>query len=100
MKVKVVKIGESAIPQVKSGDWGNYSLGQVNPNVSIPIEYELEGELVGGINVGDALVVARTSRNGIPAYGVFCTSTIKAVAKSEKSITVETNNSFYLITEL
>ena len=40
---------------------------------SIPIEYNLEGVLSYDIEVGKSVVVGRTKRNGVEAYGVFGT---------------------------
>jgi len=46
---------------------------------SIPVEYNLEGELSYDIEVGKPVVVGRTKRNGVEAYGIFSTSTVTEV---------------------
>ena len=46
---------------------------------SIPIEYNLEGELSYDIEVGKPVVVGRTKRNGVEAYGMFSTSRVTEV---------------------
>ncbi len=46
---------------------------------SIPIEYNLEGVLSYDIEVGKSVVVGRTKRNGVEAYGVFSTSRVTEV---------------------
>ena len=46
---------------------------------SIPVEYNLEGILSFPIQVGEGVVVQRTKRNGVEAYGVFSTSTVTEV---------------------
>jgi len=49
---------------------------------SIPIEYNLEGVLSYDIEVGKSVVVGRTKRNGVEAYGVFSTSTVTEVGNN------------------
>ena len=58
---------------------------------SIPIEYNLEGELSYDIEVGKPVVVGRTKRNGIEAYGVFSTSRVTEVGNNY----FKTKNSVY-----
>jgi len=43
---------------------------------SIPVEYNLEGILSFPIQVGEGVVVQRTKRNGVEAYGIFSTSRV------------------------
>ena len=59
---------------------------------SIPIEYNLEGVLSYDIEVGKSVVVGRTKRNGVEAYGVFSTSTVTEVGDKY----FKTRNSLYL----
>jgi len=59
---------------------------------SIPIEYNLEGVLSYDIEVGKSVVVGRTKRNGVEAYGVFSTSTVTEVGNNY----FKTRNSVYL----
>lgn len=58
---------------------------------SIPIEYNLEGELSYDIEVGKPVVVGRTKRNGVEAYGVFSTSRVTEVGNNY----FKTQNSVY-----
>ena len=58
---------------------------------SIPIEYNLEGVLSYDIEVGKSVVVGRTKRNGVEAYGVFSTSTVTEVGNNY----FKTRNSVY-----
>jgi len=46
---------------------------------SIPVEYNLEGILSFSIQVGEGVVVQRTKRNGVEAYGIFSTSRVTEV---------------------
>ena len=58
---------------------------------SIPIEYNLEGVLSYDIEVGKSVVVGRTKRNGVEAYGVFSTSRVTEVGNNY----FKTKNSVY-----
>ena len=58
---------------------------------SIPVEYNLEGVLSYDIEVGKSVVVGRTKRNGVEAYGVFSTSTVTEVGNNY----FKTRNSLY-----
>jgi hypothetical protein len=58
---------------------------------SIPVEYNLEGELIYDIEVGKHVVVGRTKRNGVEAYGVFNTSRVTEVGTNY----FKTKNSVY-----
>ena len=67
-------------------------MGEPNNNYSsIPIEYNLEGELSYDIEVGKPVVVGRTKRNGVEAYGVFTTSRVTEVGDNY----FKTQNSVY-----
>jgi hypothetical protein len=52
----------------------------------------LEGVLSYDIEVGKSVVVGRTKRNGVEAYGVFSTSTVTEVGDKY----FKTRNSLYL----
>ena len=67
-------------------------MGKPNDNYSsIPIEYNLEGVLSYDIEVGKPVVVGRTKRNGVDAYGVFTTSRVTEVGDNY----FKTKNSVY-----
>jgi len=58
---------------------------------SIPVEYNLEGVLSYDIEVGKPVVVGRTKRNGVDAYGMFTTSRVTEVGDNY----FKTKNSVY-----
>jgi hypothetical protein len=58
---------------------------------SIPVEYNLEGNLVYDIEVGHVVIVERTKRNGVEAYGMFSTSRVTEVGNNY----FKTQNSVY-----
>ena len=67
-------------------------MGKPNDNYSsIPIEYNLDGVLSYDIEVGKPVVVGRTKRNGVDAYGVFTTSTVTEIGDNY----FKTRNSVY-----
>ena len=67
-------------------------MGKPNDNYSsIPIEYNLDGVLSYDIEVGKPVVVGRTKRNGVDAYGMFTTSRVTEVGDNY----FKTQNSVY-----
>ncbi len=58
---------------------------------SIPVEYNLEGILSFPIEVGESVIVQRTKRNGVEAYGMFSTSRVTEVGDNY----FKTKNSVY-----
>ena len=67
-------------------------MGKPNDNYSsIPIEYNLDGVLSYDIEVGKPVVVGRTKRNGVDAYGMFTTSRVTDVGDNY----FKTKNSVY-----
>ena len=58
---------------------------------SIPIEYNLEGNLMYDIEVDKSVIVERTKRNGVEVRGVFTTSRVTEVGDNY----FKTQNSVY-----
>lgn len=58
---------------------------------SLPLDYEIEGDLIGAIAVGSPVRVNRDTRNGVKTTGVFVTSTVTEVTDT----TFRTRNSVY-----
>lgn len=97
MHVKVTKLRESTAPLVRSGTWDTYRLGEVN-EVSLPVDYEIEGQLIAPIAVGAAIEVLRTVRNGVQCPGVFRSSPVVRIDPEEGHglvINATTLNSVY-----
>ena len=70
----------------------DHIMGKPNDNYSsIPVEYNLEGVLSYDIEVGKPVVVGRTKRNGVDAYGMFTTSRVTEVGDKY----FKTQNSVY-----
>jgi len=62
-----------------------------NENFSLPLEYTIEGELIGEIAVGNGIMVARDTRNGVKSDGMFATSVVMEVTDTQ----FKTRNSVY-----
>ena len=60
-------------------------------NHSLPVEYTIEGDLVGNIEVGSSVVVMRDTRNGVKVPGMFQTSRVVERTKNQ----FKTQNSVY-----
>jgi hypothetical protein len=70
----------------------DHIMGKPNDSYSsIPVEYNLEGILSFPIQVGESVVVQRTKRNGVEAYGIFSTSRVTEVGNNY----FKTQNSVY-----
>ena len=97
MHVRIRKVAEAPNARCKAAPWADHVPGAVNHHgKSLPLGYELEGELTQPLVVGGPLVVRRTHRNGVEFRGVFTTSPIAAIETNQ----VWTQNSVYLVTFL
>ena len=97
MWVKIKKISEAPGAPYQAAPWLDYVPGGANHfGKSLPVDYELEGELGSPLIVGAPLVVRRTRRNGVPVRGEFRSSPIVVVESNQ----VRTENSVYRITPL
>ena len=94
--IQLTKIGVAAEPIYPPGDPETYKYGQNNDNVSLPVEYTLNGVLLGDIRPGDTIHLRRYERNGLPVPGEFRTSEVVRVVGN----IAHTKNSQYRITAL
>lgn len=78
-KVKISKIAHLEDAIHDAPPIHDYVAGEDNGNVSLPIEYWLEGFMNEEPVVGKPLVVSRTNRNGVEIGGLFTTSTITEI---------------------
>jgi hypothetical protein len=84
------------LAQVKGGlparNMDEHIMGKPNDyHTSIPIEYNLEGNLIYDIKVGESVIVERSKRNGVSVYGMFSTSRVTEVGDKY----FKTQNSVY-----
>jgi hypothetical protein len=91
--VKITKIKAREDACSRTPDWKEYELGKINGNMSIPIDYYLEGYLKREVQVGLPVVVDRITRNGEKVSGLFVTSTVTEI--TEKGF--RTLNSEYIM---
>ena len=68
-----------------------------NGEVSLPIDYEVEGILSSHFEVGKSLVVERHRRNDVATPGIMMTSPITKIYQGEHNWTFDTGNSKYII---
>lgn len=87
--IKKVKAVEGGLP---AGAWQDYSAGWDLEGQSVPIDYEVEGE-IEGIQIGKSLTMQRGRRNNDRKAGTFTTSEVTKIGDGWFT----TKNSFYLI---
>jgi len=91
MRIKIEKVKE-----VKGGLPANQKQNHIDgqeqdETYSLPLEYTIEGELVGKISKGNSVIVMRDTRNGVKMPGWFSTSAVTKVTKNR----FHTQNSVY-----
>ena len=95
MKVKVKKLKPSDVPKMATPKMEDYRVGELNENVSLPINYEIEGTCDDIPKVGFSFSVLRTKRNGVESFGFFFTSPVKNLIQTGDTFFFETENSIY-----
>lgn len=80
-KVKISKLSKVENALYDAPPIHDYVMGEDNGNVSLPIDYWLEGFLTEELAVGNPIVVSRTNRNGVEIGGIFTTSTVTEITK-------------------
>ncbi len=73
-KLKAVDNPKYPTPPVEG-----YIYGVDNGDVSLPVEYEIEGKLLTNIEVGSCVSVARERRNSTYAPGLFASSVVASI---------------------
>lgn len=96
MKIKLTKINKVDNPRYPTPKSVDYSDGKYNGNVSLPIDYWVEGTTLFEPTVGKCLIINRTSRNGEPIRGIMQTSRIQKITEDG----FETCNSIYKLEKL
>jgi hypothetical protein len=92
MRIKIKKI--AAVPGGAEARLAEHHVaGTVHlDGLSLPVEYEIEGELSAPIEVGKSVLVFRDRRNGKPVDGIFQTTTVLEVSPEG----FRTRNSVYV----
>jgi hypothetical protein len=100
MHVRVRKIGAVAKPVSPSAEWSRYILGEDNGDVSLPIEYELEGHAMADPVLNKPYIIACNKRNGVVCDGIFTSTPIKSITTTGYGQIIETANTIYTIHHL
>lgn len=96
MKIKLIKINKVEDADCPTPDFTDYKPGMDNGLVSLPIDYEICGEIGGFPVVGNSIIGTRTHRNGIEVPGIFTTSkVISVISINEEEYIITTKNSIY-----
>ena len=85
MKRKYVRISKlSAVdnPECVTPSMEEYEVGKHNGEVSIPVDYWLEGYLVAEPTVGKSVVVQREVRCGVKMGGIFSSSLVTEITET------------------
>lgn len=98
--IKLRKISEAALPKYRAANWDEYKCGEDNGDISLPIEYELTGMIIGDLEVGKSLAINRNTRNGVECLGIFYSTTVKNITEKDNFKIIETENSVYLLEDL
>lgn len=81
--VKITKIKAHEDAEYRTPDWNEYEVGEINKDVSLPVDYYLEGYLLEEIKIGNPVLVERISRNGEKIGGFFSTSFVREISHQE-----------------
>jgi len=95
-KIKLSKVSAVKQPVVPTPDSKDYIFGTINDNVSLPLDYWVEGYLMNEVVLGQAVLVNRTNRNGVECSGVLQTSEVTKITKKG----FNTQNSVYVLEEI
>lgn len=77
--VRITKLAVCADPEFPTPSLEDYELGKINANMSIPLDYWLEGYLISEPEVGKSVVVDREVRCGVKTPGIFTSSIVTAI---------------------
>jgi hypothetical protein len=91
--VRVSKISPSVDPLVQTPSTDDYDSLKGIADMSLPVDYWLEGYLNEEPEVGKSVVVQREVRNGIKVGGIFISTPVVKILENG----FETKNSIYKI---
>jgi hypothetical protein len=91
--VKIIKLRAAQNPQTPSGRWDTYQIGSRYNRESLPVDYEMIGDLLLEIEVGYPVIVRCVERNGNPCDSVFTSTPVIEITADG----FRTANSVYLM---
>ena len=90
---KIIKLKSAQNPKTPSGSWDTYKIGSPYNGVSLPVDYEMIGDLLFEIEVGSPVIVRCVERNGTPCDSVFTSTPVIEITADG----FRTANSVYLM---
>lgn len=97
--IQIEKIKAAEDPDFRTPDESEYTPGETNPGMSLPVEYTVEGILIFDIALDHSVTIERHTRNGVDTLGFMVTSPVTDIDQKENHTLVTTRNSVYRITE-
>lgn len=94
--VRLTKIGCPAKPQLPPGRWDTYEPGEINQDVSLPVDYVLVGYLLTPVLTGECVRVLRVERNGVSVLGAYQSTPVIALTPDGFATTNSTYRLEYL----
>lgn len=94
--IRITKLKAAQNALFKTPKKKDYIPGQDNGDVSLPVDYTVEGYLLEPIKVGKSIFIDRVKRNGEEVPGFMQTSRVKSIEGNR----ILTDNSVYEITRL
>lgn len=91
--VRISKLSPSDDPKVQTPSFEDYNSLKGVADLSLPIDYWIEGYLTQAPEIGKPVIVEREIRNGIKVSGIFVTSSVAKFSDKE----FQTQNSVYKI---
>lgn len=86
-KIVRIKKMSNAPGGIDPGDATRYVNGAVNKDVSLPVDYTLEGNEIEQPQIGKQYSVMRTKRNGVHMPGMFVSTAVLSIEESVNPIT-------------
>lgn len=93
--VQITKIKAVENPELPTPDIEDFTPGAINSGMSIPIEYTCVGLLQNDVEIGEPVIMARHTRNGVKALGIFMTSLVTEIEPADNGLVFYTQNSVY-----
>jgi len=76
---RISKLAPVTDPEYPTPSMEDYETGKLNGNVSIPVDYWIEGYLTDEPEVGKPVVVDRVNRCGVKMPGIFTSSIVTEI---------------------
>ena len=93
--VKIRKLAPTDQPWLPTPAPEAYIAGVDNPGVSLPVAYEIEGELLRDVVIGESMSAFRRKRNGVEVPGLFVSTPVVSLEELTDRAVVKTANSVY-----